>query len=158
MSDAGFHDVDPAPLALRAGDAEDLQVIATLTQDAVLPLTEISYDSRQRCLALLLNRFRWEDADRARLEKRPFERVRALLVLSDVTRLRSDGIDRDDRETILELLDIRWEPAGDGSGRVLLEFAGDGTLIADVECLNLDLRDVSRPYIAPSGQAPHHPE
>lgn len=158
MTDASFHDADPAPLALRAADSEDLQVVATLTQDAILPVADISYDAHQRYLALLLNRFRWEDADQARRESRPYERVRALMVLSDVTRVRSDGIDRDDGDLLLELLDIRWQPGEDGTGRVLLEFAGDGTLAVDVECLNLDLRDVTRPYIAPSRQMPKHPD
>ena len=66
MTDARFADADPAPLALLAGDAEDLTVISTLVQDAVLQVSDVSYDSRHRQLALLLNRFRWEDAEQAR--------------------------------------------------------------------------------------------
>lgn len=158
MSDARFQDADPAPLALRVEDGEDLQVVSSLVQDAILPVTEISYDADQRYLALLLNRFRWEDADGARREQRPYERVRSLMVISDVTRVRSDGIDRKDQDLVLELLNIVWTPEEDGSGQILLQFAGDGTLALDVECLNIDLRDVTRPYVAPSRQAPHHPE
>lgn len=158
MSDASFHDADPAPLTLKAEDAADLQVISTLVQDAVLPVTEISYDVRQRHLALLLNRFRWEDADSARRDQRPYERVRSLMVLSDVTRVQSDGIDQRDQDLVLELLSIAWLPGDDGTGRVLLQFSGDGTLAADVECLNIDLRDVTRPYVAPSRSAPSHPD
>ena len=71
MTDARFADADPAPLALLAGDAEDLTVISTLVQDAVLQVSDVSYDSRHRQLALLLNRFRWEDAEQARREDRP---------------------------------------------------------------------------------------
>ena len=68
MNDARFADADPAPLALVAQDVEDLTVISALVQDAVLPVTEITYDMRHRQLALLLNRFRWEDAEAARRE------------------------------------------------------------------------------------------
>ncbi len=71
MADARFTDADPAPLALLASDAEDLTVISALAQDAILPVTEIAYDSRHRQLALLLNRFRWEDAELARRDGRP---------------------------------------------------------------------------------------
>lgn len=156
MSDASFNDVDPAPLALLAGDAEDLTVLSTLVQDSVLPVTEISYDLRHRQLALLLNRFRWEDAELAKRDERPYERVRSVLLISDVQRVLSDGIDRADNDLILELLALKWEPAEDGTGRVLLEFAGDGTLAVSVECLNVELRDVTRPYIAPSRRAPSH--
>lgn len=158
MADARFQDADPAPLALLASDAEDLTVIATLAQDAVLPVTEIAYDGRQRQLALLLNRFRWEDAEAARRENRPYERVRAVLLVRDVVRVQSDGIDRADKDLILELLTLQWQAGEDGAGRLLLEFAGDGTLVIDAECLNVELRDVTRPYVAPSGKLPQHPD
>ncbi|MDS9467538.1 DUF2948 family protein [Paracoccus sp. MBLB3053] len=156
MSDARFTDVDPAPLSLAAADAEDLTVISALVQDSILPVTEISYDMRHRQLALLLNRFRWEDADHARREERPYERVRAVLLISDVQRVLSDGIDRNDIDLILELLAMKWEAGEDGTGRLLLEFAGDGTLAVEAECLNVELRDVTRPYIAPSRRLPEH--
>ncbi len=158
MSDASFADADPAPLALMAGDVDDLQVISALIQDAVLPVSDVSYDPRHRQLALLVNRFRWEDADQAKSQERPFERVRAVLLISDVKRVQSDGIDRRDTDLILALLALRWQAAEDGAGRLYLEFAGDGTLAVDAECLNVELRDVTRPYTAPSGKAPRHPE
>lgn len=155
--DARFADGDPRPLALRAEDADDLRVVSALVQDAVLTGADISFDAKRRQLALLVNRFRWEDADQARAEARGFERVRAVLLVHDVLALRSDGIDRTE-DTVLELLALRWQPGTDGIGLLLLEFAGDGTLQAEVECINLELRDVTRPYLAPSGAAPHHPE
>ena len=158
MADARFADAGPGPLALRAEDAQDLSVLSALVQDAVLPITELSSDPRARRLSLLLNRFRWEDADAARAEGRPFERVQALLVVSDVVRLASDGIDRTDRDLVLSLLALDWQPGEDGTGRLMLRFAGDGTLAAEVECVAVDLRDVTRPYVAPSGKAPAHPE
>ncbi|MFG6083057.1 DUF2948 family protein [Paracoccus litorisediminis] len=158
MSDARFTDADPAPLALAAADMDDLTVISALVQDSILPVTEISYDMRQRQLALLLNRFRWEDAEQAKREDRPYERVRAVLLISDVQRVQSDGIDRADSDLILELLALKWEAGQDGTGRLHLEFAGDGTLVIDAECLNVELRDVTRPYIAPSRRAPEHPQ
>lgn len=156
-ADARFSDADPRPLALRAEDPGDLGIVSALLQDAILPATEISHAPRQRRLALLLNRFRWEDAEQAEAEGRAFERVRSVLVVNDVMHLQSDGIARG-ADTVLELLALSWQPGEDGTGRILLEFAGDGTLAADVECINLELRDVTRPYIAPSGRAPAHPE
>ena len=79
--------------------------------------------------------------------------MRALLVLSDVLHVASDGIDPRDRDAVLSLLGLEWQPGEDGTGTVLLRFAGDGTLAAEVECLSADLRDVTRPYAAPSGKA-----
>lgn len=157
IEDARFRDADPRPLALLAVDEDDLKIMSTLVQDAILPASEISYDPKARRLALLVNRFRWEDADQARADGRPFERVRALLIVNDVQRLQSDGIDRD-ADTVLAILALTWRPGQDGTGRLLLDFAGDGTLAADAECINVELRDVTRPYFAPSGKAPAHPD
>ncbi|MBK4217097.1 DUF2948 family protein [Paracoccus caeni] len=157
VEDARFADADPRPLALKAEDSDDLRIMSALLQDSVLPGSEISYDPKARRLALLLNRFRWEDADAARAEGRGFERVRALLVIGDVLRMTSDGVERD-ADTVLELLSIDWQPGEDGTGALSLNFSGDGTLVLDVECVNLDLRDVSQPYYAISRKAPAHPE
>ncbi|MBC7145535.1 MAG: DUF2948 family protein [Thioclava marina] len=156
--DAKFEDGGEGALALRAETKDDLAVIAALVQDAILPITEIAWEAKARRLALLINRFRWEDKAAAEAEKRPYERVRALLVFSDVTHVSSMGIDRSDRDVVLSILDISFEEAEDGAGRVTLTLAGDGALAADVECLDVDLRDVERPYRAPSGHAPHHPD
>lgn len=156
VEDARFVDADPRPLFLRAEDADDLAIISALVQDAILTTGDISFDGRARRLALLINRFRWEDAERARSEARGYERARAVLVVNDVLKLQSDGISRDD-DMVLELLAIRWQPGEDCAGRLTLDFAGDGALVAEVECINLDLRDVTRPYLAPSGKAPEHP-
>jgi hypothetical protein len=56
------------------------------------------------------------------------------------------------------MLDLQFEPGEDGAGRVVITLAGDGAIAAQVECLDIDLRDVTRPYAAPSGKAPEHPQ
>lgn len=155
--DARFADADAdRPAALRAEDADDLAVVATLTQDAVMTVGDLAWDRRSRRFALLVNRFRWEDADRASAESRPYERVRAILAIGDVTRVRHDGIDRADPATVLSLLSIAWQPGEDGTGTVLLQFAGDGTIAIEVEALTVDLRDVARPHAALAGHVPAH--
>ncbi|MGO4853459.1 DUF2948 family protein [Phaeovulum sp. W22_SRMD_FR3] len=157
MSDARFEDGAESPLSLKAETPEDLAVMAALVQDAVLPMTEIRYEPRARRLALLVNRFRWEDRAMAEAARRPYERVQALLVIDDVQGVSSQGIDRQAAETILSVLSLDWQPGEDGTGTVQLTLAGDGAIAARVECLNLTLRDVTRPYIAPSGKVPQHP-
>ncbi len=158
MTDASFKDGREAPLNLGAEDADDLQVIATLTQDAIFPVTEMTWRPSERRFALLLNRFRWEDKDAAARRGRAFERVQAVLVFDSVLSVASQGIDRSDKDMILSLLSVEFEPAEDGAGQVLLTLAGDGAIRLSVEAIDVMLKDVTRPYIAPSGQAPQHPE
>ncbi len=155
-SDARFEDADDGPLRLIAQTADDLQVLAALVQDAVFPITEMTYAKRQHRFALLLNRFRWEDQVAAEREGRPFERVRSLLVFDNVLGVRSQGIDRGDKDTILSLLGVTFSPGEDGSGVVELILAGGGTVALQIEALEVTLTDVSRPYRANSGHAPQH--
>ncbi len=154
--DAKFEDAGDQPLAVRALDADDLQVLSALAQDAVFPANEMQWDSERRRFALLVNRFRWEDVDAADGRKRDFERVQAILVVEDVLKVSSQGIDPKDADTILSLLAVSFEPGDDGTGRVELTLAGDGAIALEVEALEVTLRDVTRPYIAPSRHKPGH--
>jgi Protein of unknown function (DUF2948) len=73
-----------------------------------------------------------------------------------VLAVRSQGIARDDADTILSLLSVTFHPGAEGAGRVELVLAGDGAVALEVDALEAVLTDVSRPYRAPSGHAPQH--
>ena len=155
--DAKFEDGREAPLRLKALDTDDLAVMAALVQDAVFPASEMKWDAKARRFAILLNRFRWEDADNARLRKRSFERVQSLLVIEDVMKVQSQGVDKAATDMVFSLLSIDFVAGEDGMGRVELTLAGDGMIGLEVEALEVLLRDVTRPYVAPSAKAPSHP-
>ncbi|MCR9127520.1 MAG: DUF2948 family protein [Rhodobacteraceae bacterium] len=150
--DARFEDGAAAPLNLGALDAADLGVISALAQDAVFPITEMTWRRSDRRFALLLNRFRWE-------EKTPgAERVQSVLAIDCVLGVASQGVDRRDSDFVLSLLSIAFEPGEDAGGVVMLTLAGDGAIRLEVEALDVSLRDVTRPYKAPSGRTPDHPD
>jgi hypothetical protein len=156
MADARFEDADEAPLHLVARDTEDLAVLSALVQDAVFPITEMRWQKRRRRFALLINRFRWEDRAAAARAGRAYERVRALLVVEEALAVQTQGIDRSASGTVLSLLALEFAPAADGAGRLTLLLAGDGAIALDVEAMEVTLRDVTRPYRAPSGRVPGH--
>lgn len=153
MTDARFEDADTGPLRLTADDAEGLAVISALVQDAVFSITEMTYAKPRRRFALMLNRLRREDQAMA---GRAVERVQSLLVFDEVLAAHSAGIDRAQTDTVLALLSVSFEPGAEGAGRVILTLAGDGALALTVEALDVHLRDVTRPYLAPSGKVPDH--
>jgi len=155
-SDASFEDGAERPVFVTALDAEGLTIVSALVQDAVFPMSEIRWDRARRRFALLLNRFRWEDRARAEALGRPYERVRSLLIVDDVVGVRSQGLDRGDRDTVLSLLSLTWEPSDEPAGRLVLTLAGDGAVALEADCLDVTLKDVTRPYAAPSGKAPSH--
>ena len=174
MTDARYEDADERPLRLLARDVEDLRVISALVQDAILTGADLKYLPGARRFSLLINRFRWESHASAQSSGRPHERVRTLIVFHDVLRVRQQGLEERSADTVLSLLAIEFTPAEAtgadpadpatnlgtdapaGPGRVTLVFAGDGAVALDVECLELHLGDVTRPYVAPSRLAPDH--
>ena len=156
MSDARFEDGREAPLNLGALDGDDLKVLAALAQDAVFPGSEMQWLPKERRFALLLNRFRWEDRAGAEARGRPVERVQSVLSVENVLGVASSGVSRE-ADTVLSLLAIEYAPEGEGpEGHVTLVLAGDGAIRLRVEALELRLRDVTRPYIAPSRRVPDH--
>ena len=156
--DARFEDGGDKPLRLKALDVEDLPVIASLIQDAVFPASEMTWDRRTRRFAVLLNRFRWEDRAAAEQRGRAFERVQTVLAIDDVQNVSSQGVTRGDEDTILSLLMIEFEAGEDGTGALVLTLSGDGAIRISVEAIEITLKDVTAPYMAPSGQVPGHPE
>ena len=157
MSDATFEDGAEKPLRLKALDADDLGVLSGLVQDAVFPASEIKWDRKARRFGLLLNRFRWEDARNAERRSRDYERVQSVLVIEDAIKVQSQGVDPRDGDMVLSLLSLTFTPADDGAGFIELTLAGDGAIRIEVEALEAVLKDVTRPYVAPSKSKPHHP-
>jgi len=151
--DARFEDGSETPLNLGALDEEDLKVISSLTQDAVFTVADMTWRAGEHRLAILINRFRWEDDGR---DRHGAERVRSLLVIDNVLGVSSQGVDRKEKDTILSVLSVTFEPGDDGAEHVVLTLAGDGAIRASVEALEVGLRDVTRPYKAISGKAPDH--
>ena len=156
MNDARFEDAGGKPLHLKALEADDLPVISALVQDAVFPGSEMKWQSKARRFAVLLNRFRWEETSAG--AKRSPERVQSLLVIDEVQKVASQGVKPGDKDMVLSLLSLAFEPGEDGTGQVILTLAGDGAIAVHVEALDVTLKDVTKPYIAPSRKRPAHPE
>jgi hypothetical protein len=60
------------------------------------------------------------------------------------------------KDMILSVLSVEFEETDAPSGFVTLTLAGDGAIRLDVEALDVSLKDVTRPYIAPSKKMPSH--
>lgn len=156
MADAKFEDGDEKPLRLRAETADDVAVVSALLQDAVLEIADISWMPQRRRFVILCNRFRWEDKNAAESQDRPFQRVRALLQVDSALKVQSNGVDPAEKDTVVSVLSLGFEPGEDASGTLLITCAGYGEIALEVECIDVSLTDVSKPYEAISGKAPHH--
>ncbi len=155
--DASFADGAESPIRLRAENPDDLAIISALVQDAIGQNSETAWQPKKLRFALLLNRFRWEDRDAAKAQKRPFERVQSTLVINAALKVTSEGLNPADKEQVFSLLSLDFIAGEEGGGALSLVLSGDGEIRVDVECIDVSLTDVSRPYIARAKQAPAHP-
>ncbi len=138
----------PAPLRLIAEDGEDLAVISAALQDAVGKIGDIRFEAYARRLTIGLNRFRWESGGK------DGERIRSGLQIGGVMQVQSRRLRREARDAVLSLLGVTFEPAEAPGGTIVLTFAGDGELRAEVECIDAILADVSAPW--PTPRRPAH--
>jgi len=131
-------------LKLIALDAEDLEVISAHLQDAVMRVGDMTYLPREQRFAMILNRFNWEQA----LERKPrrrqlsFERRRTGLHFDRVRKVKTRNLDPTARDTVLELLAIRFVDNDPPGGHIEVVFAGEATIRLDVECVEAALRDL----------------
>ena len=82
--DARFEDGEEKALNIGAFDKRDLEVLSSLIQDSILPVGEIKWLSSSNKVALLINRFRWEDKKSVLSKHKNLERVRSLLMINHV--------------------------------------------------------------------------
>lgn len=137
------------PLRLMAEDPADLEVISAALQDALAQVGDIRFAARPRTLSLVLNRFRWEDQ-----AKKGGERVRAALQLSGVMAVQAKRLRREPKDAVVSLMSIAFQPGEEPGGLVSLIFAGGGELSCTVECLDVMLADLGRPW--PTRNRPEH--
>ena len=77
-------------------------------------------------------------------------------MISHVKSISSSGFSPKQKDKILSILSISFDGEDGGSGSILIVLSGNGGIRVEVDALEIHLRDVTMPYIAPSGTAPEH--
>ena len=154
--DARFEDGEEKALNIGAFDTSDLEIVSSLIQDSILPTNEIKWLPNSDKLVLLVNRFRWEDKDLELSQGKVAERVQSLLMISHVKSVSSSGFSPKQKDKVLSILSISFDGAYGGFGNILIILSGNGGIRVEVDALEINLRDVTMPYIAPTGLSPRH--
>src|SRR5215510_11520021 len=129
------------PIRLMAKDAEDLAVVASCLQDALVPLSEMRFLKAEKRFVMLLNRFRWELAsdaakgngagkatgcDASFADAGPGnERINSGVCVDGVIGVRSRGIDLTKPAKFLNLMTLGLASSDQGGSNLLnLVFSG----------------------------------
>ncbi len=151
-------------LKLIALDADDLAVVSAHLQDAVIRLGDMAFQRAHKRFACVLNRFDWVGAIKNATHNESgtpsgdtLQRRRSGLRFERVTGVRVKGIEQSATDTVLSLLALSFTPDdGSGPGGVMtLQFSGNATIELDVECIEIELKDLGAAWAARA--RPEHP-
>jgi hypothetical protein len=128
-------------LKLVALDEDDLGIVSTHLQDAIVKVADIHWRPADKRLVMTLNRFDWEDAQAMvpHLQRRRtalrFERVKAC---------QCRHVQPCEKDAVLNLLAVEFTPNGEGdpAGRMTMTFSGGCALRLEVECIEVELADL----------------
>jgi len=141
----------PDQLKFAVLDEEDLEVVSTHLQDAVLKVADVLWRPAEKRVVVALNRFDWEGAQADRPE---YRRRRSALRFERVLSCKCRSLDPAGKDAILNLLTVEFTETDTPSGVVSLIFSGGGELRLEVECLEAELVDLGPVWT--SGKCPVH--
>lgn len=144
-------------LKLMAEGRHDLEVISTFLQDAAIKVSDLAWQPGQHRFAAVLNRYRWEHETEAGKGSGQPERVRAGLRFEGVLKASYRNIPLQNPDHVLGLLAIEVEDGDDGAGWLTLACSGYASIRLEVECIEVYLEDLTRPWRA-LGRPEHSPE
>ncbi|MEO8558402.1 MAG: DUF2948 family protein [Rhodospirillales bacterium] len=130
-------------LKLRAEDAEDINVISSSLQDALVAVADMTLLGDQRRFALVANRFCWEKPIDA---QGGYQRSHTILAIDGVASVSMQGIDRQQSDRVLNLLAIETAIKPQGGVYVVLVFAGQAAIRLEVDRILCHLEDVGEPW------------
>lgn len=140
-------------LKLLALDEEDLQVVSSHLQDAVVRVGDMVYLPSQKRFVAIVNRFDWESATDE--GAKDFKRLRTGLRFDRVLSAKHKDLKPEKPDRVLSLLAIQFDAADAPSGKVTLTFSGGVTIQLEVECIEAELRDLGPAWA--TRNKPEHP-
>jgi hypothetical protein len=128
-------------LKLVALDRDDMEVVSTHLQDAILKVADIRWRPNENRVVVCVNRFDWEAAHGTAPE---FRRRRAALRFDRVSACKCRDLSAVQKDQVLNLLAVSFAPKApeEPAGTVTLMFSGGGMLRLEVECLEVELADL----------------
>jgi hypothetical protein len=138
------------PLKLIALDPDDIAVVSTHLQDAVVKVADVVWLPSEHRLVIGLNRFDWEACG---CEDPCYKRRRTALRFDRVMAVQCRNVDCKAKDTVLNLLAVEYDETDAPAGTVTLIFSGGAALRLEVECLECELTD-----LGPTWDAKARPE
>jgi hypothetical protein len=131
-------------LKLRAKDAEDIQVISAVLQDAIAPVCDMTFMPEKKNFVMVVHRLRHEEKSAECLE-----RICCAFNLSGAEAVQTHGFDLHSREQMLDLLAVLVE-----GEYIHLVFAGEAKIRIQTRGWSLIIEDFGEAW--PASCTPCH--
>ena len=145
---------DPAGrMQLRAASTEDVEVLSTLLQDAIIPGEDMTFDRSGHRFVMVANRFCWDRPAVAGVTSDTgapvYERQLCGIRIHGVERIQAAGMPSSRRGRLFNLLAITAETTTEGA-RVELLFSGGVSIRFDVNSLSILAEDFEEGHPTPN--------
>jgi hypothetical protein len=140
------------PAKFVALDRDDLEVVSTHLQDALVKVADIMWRPREKRLVVALDRFDWPSAECCTTPE--LRRCRAALRFERVNCCKCRNINPAGKDAVLNLLAVEFSETDTPAGVVSLIFSGGAVLRLEVECLEAELADLGPSW--PAAARPVH--
>jgi hypothetical protein len=141
------------PVKFVALDRDDLEVVSTHLQDALVKVADVAWRPQERRLVVTLRRFDWLSAEAPKPELR---RCQSALRFERVNSCKCRCVNPAGKDAVLNLLAVEFKETDSPAGVVTLTFSGGGVLRLEVECLEVELVDLGPIWAA--AERPVHVE
>jgi hypothetical protein len=140
------------PVKFIALDQDDLEVVSTHLQDALVKVADIIWRPQEKRLVVALDRFDWAACE---CSKKPeLRRCRSALRFERVNCCKCRQVDPAGKDAVLNLLAVEFSETDAPGGVVSLIFSGGAVLRLEVECLEAELADLGPSW--PAAARPVH--
>lgn len=142
------------PIKLKAGDAEDLAVIAALLQDALTAVREMVFQPEEERFMVALRRYRREAQEDWNSCENLTECDTAL-TFDQIKQVRYRGLDPEDPDRKVQLLTIATSPGKEAMVQIELVMAGEADIRLLTEVIDCRLEDFGKPEPARESPCDH---
>ena len=140
------------PVKFIALDRDDLEVVSTHLQDALVKVADIIWRPQEKRLVVALDRFDWAACE---CTKKPeLRRCRSALRFERVNCCKCRQVNPAGKDAVLNLLAVEFSETDPPAGVVSLIFSGGAVLRLEVECLEAELADLGPSW--PAAARPVH--
>ena len=140
-------------LKLLAKDIEDLQILVAHLQDALMPITAMTYDRKEGTFVCLANRHCWEHSPRMHEGEPLYHRVHSGICFQHVKAVHHRGVHPKGPLRALSFLTLQQDASADILTLHLI-FSGVSEIRLQVEEIHCRLGDIEQPW--PTRKQPKH--